>query len=128
MRKQAAVRQADILTVLKSSEAPMSAYQILSQLRSEEPDIAPPTVYRALAALTDQGRAHKLESLKAFVPCRCSHEKSLPVLAICGDCGLVDEHDGEELLPKLTAMVTATNFRPVRHVVEIHGQCENCAH
>lgn len=127
MRKQAAVRQADILTVLKSSEAPMSAYQILERLQNNEPDIAPPTVYRALAALTDQGRAHKLESLKAFVPCRCDHDKSLPVLAICEDCGLVDEHDGEVLLPKLSAMVAPSRFKPVRHVVEIHGQCASCA-
>lgn len=127
MRKQAAVRQSDILTVLRSSKAPMSAYQILEQLQSDEPDIAPPTVYRALAALTDQGRAHKLESLKAFVPCRCDHGKSLPVLAICGDCGLVDEHDGEALLPQLTAMVKSSHFKPVRHVVEIHGQCGNCS-
>ncbi|MBT8414091.1 MAG: transcriptional repressor, partial [Boseongicola sp.] len=85
MRKQAAVRQADILGVLKSSDAPLSAYQILEQLQESEPEIAPPTVYRALAALTEQGRAHKLESLKTFVPCRCDHNKSLPVLAICGD-------------------------------------------
>ena len=127
MRKQAAVRQADILTVLRSSKAPMSAYQILEHLQSTEADIAPPTVYRALAALTDQGRAHKLESLKAFVPCRCDHGKSLPVLAICGDCGLVDEHDGETLLPKLAAMVALNHFKPVRHVVEIHGQCGKCA-
>ncbi|NNL17893.1 MAG: transcriptional repressor [Boseongicola sp.] len=128
MRKQAAVRQADILGVLTSSEAPMTAYQILEQLQDDEPDIAPPTVYRALAALTDQGRAHKLESLKAFVPCRCDHGKSLPVLAICEDCGMVDEHDGGSLLPKIEAMVRPSRFKAARHVVEIHGQCKNCAH
>ncbi len=127
MRKQAAIRQADILGVLKSSDAPMTAYQILGQLQDGEPDIAPPTVYRALAALTDQGRAHKLESLKAFVPCRCDHSKSLPVLAICEDCGLVDEHDGGSLVSRLDAMVTPSGFSAARHVVEIHGQCGNCA-
>lgn len=127
MRKQASVRQADILNVLKLSEVPMSAYQILKQLQGDEPDIAPPTVYRALAALTEQGRAHKLESLKTFVPCRCDHGKSLPVLTICEDCGLVDEHDGKGLLPELTAVVAPSHFKPARHVVEIHGQCGNCA-
>ena len=55
MRKQAVIRQADILDVLQSSDAPMIAYQILERLQFDEPDIAPPTVYRALAALTDQG-------------------------------------------------------------------------
>jgi len=127
MRKQAAVRQADILDVLNSSDAPMTAYQILERLQGDEPDIAPPTVYRALAALTDQGRAHKLESLKAFVPCRCDHGKSLPVLAICEDCGLVDEHDGGALLLKLSALVAPSRFKAERHIVELHGQCGNCA-
>ena len=127
MRKQAAVRQADILEVLNSSDAPLTAYQILERLQGDEPDVAPPTVYRALAALTDQGRAHKLESLKAFVPCRCDHGTSLPVLAICDDCGLVDEHDGGALLSKLSSLVTPTGFKAERHIIEIHGQCEDCA-
>ena len=127
MRKQAAIRQADILDVLESSDAPMSAYQILERLQSDEPDIAPPTVYRALAALTDQGRAHKLESLKAFVPCRCDHGKSLSVLAICDECGLVDEHNGGALLHRLSALVTPSGFKADRHIIEIHGQCGDCA-
>lgn len=127
MRKRAAARQNDILTVLKSREKPMTAYQILEELQASEPDIAPPTVYRTLSALTDQGRAHKLESIKAFVPCRCDHSESVPVLAICGGCGSVDEHDGSDLLPKLTALVDTTDFRAARHIVEIHGQCRTCA-
>lgn len=126
MRKQAKIRQTDILNVLQSSTAPMSAYQILDALRSGEPDIAPPTVYRALAALTDQGRAHKLESLKAFVPCRCDHEKSQPVLAICDTCGQVEEHDGGGIISELSAIVAPSRFRPRRHIVEIHGVCKNC--
>lgn len=127
MRKQAATRQTEILEVLRSSDTPMTAYQVLETLQGDEPDIAPPTVYRALSALTEQGRAHRLESIKAFVPCRCDHAKSLPVLAICEDCGLVDEHDGGVLLPKLSAMVAQNNFKSERHIVEIHGRCESCA-
>ena len=127
MRKQAAVRQADILDVLHASAAPMTAYQILGKLQGADPDIAPPTVYRALAALTDQRRAHKLESLKAFVPCRCDHGKSLPVLAICEDCGSVDEHDGAALMPELSDLVAPSQFNVARHIVEIHGQCRACA-
>ncbi len=127
MRKQAAIRQADVLGVLRLSEAPMTAYQILGQLQKDEPDIAPPTVYRALTALTDQGRAHKLESLKAFVPCRCDHEKSLPVLTICDDCGLVEEHDGGSLMPKLASLIADSNFVPTQHIFELHGHCSTCA-
>ena len=106
----------------------MTAYQILEALRKDEPDIAPPTIYRALAALTDQGRAHRLESLKSFVPCRCDHGKSLPVLTICEDCELVEEHNGGALLKKLKAIVAPRRFKPQRLIVEIHGRCSSCAH
>lgn len=127
MRKQAADRQKDILCVLHGSKVPMTAYQILNALQEHEPDIAPTTVYRTLAALTEQGRAHRLESVKAFVPCRCAHEKSLPVLTICADCGLVEEHDGQTLLPKLASLVAVSKFKTKRHIVELHGKCGACA-
>lgn len=127
MRKRAEARQTDVLSVLKACDRPMTAYQILERLQVSEPDIAPPTVYRTLSALTDQGRAHRLESMKAFVPCRCNHVESVPVLAICEDCGSVDEHDGSGLLPKLTALTDQNAFRAERHIVEIHGLCGTCA-
>ena len=127
MRKQAAVRQSDVLGILHAQDKPMTAYAILDQMRRDEPDIAAPTVYRALAALTDQGRAHKLESIKAFVPCRCNHESAVPVLTICGDCGSVDEHDGTRLLTELSAIAAQSSFDATRHIVEIHGQCDGCS-
>lgn len=126
MRKQAAVRQSDVLEVLKDHEKPMTAYAILDQMKVAEPDLAAPTVYRALAALTDQGRAHKLESIKAFVPCRCNHEAAVPVLAICDDCGTVKEHDGTRLLQELTDIANKSTFHATRHIVEIHGRCVDC--
>jgi hypothetical protein len=38
----------------------------LGQLKSDGGGLAPPTVYRALSALTKQERAHRLESSNAF--------------------------------------------------------------
>lgn len=120
------MRQAEILDVLRSKEKPMTAYQVLEELQAVEPDIAPPTVYRALAALTDQGRAHRLESMKAFVPCRCEHTESLPVLTICEDCGTVEESDGTPLIPALRSLIEESAFRAKRHIIEIHGHCREC--
>lgn len=127
MRKQAAIRQSDVLSVLKEHDKPMTAYAILDKMKLSEPDLAAPTVYRALAALTGQGRAHKLESIKAFVPCRCNHDAAVPVLAICEDCGNVEEHDGTGLLSELAVISAQSAFNPTRHIVEIHGQCRSCS-
>lgn len=126
MRKQAAVRQSDVLDVLQEHQKPMTAYAILDRLKRDEPDLAAPTIYRALTALTDQGRAHKLESIKAFVPCRCDHAEAVPVLAVCEDCGTVEEHDGTQLLSELTAISARTAFNAKRHIVELHGLCQSC--
>ena len=127
MRKQASRRQSDILGVLQSCDRPMTAYQILQKLQGDEPDVAPPTVYRTLSALTDQGRVHRLESIKAFVPCRCNHAESIPVLAICDDCGSVEEHDGSGLMHSLNELVAPSAFQMQRHIVEVHGHCRTCA-
>ncbi|MEP4198020.1 MAG: Fur family transcriptional regulator [Aliishimia sp.] len=127
MRKRSDARQSDVLSVLKACDKPMTAYQILERLQVSEPDIAPPTVYRTLSALTEQGRAHRLESMKAFVPCRCNHVESVPVLAICEDCGLVEEHDGSGLLSTLTALTDQNAFKAQRHIVEVRGLCGTCA-
>lgn len=127
MRKQAATRQLDVLEVLHGTEKPMTAYDILNQMKLGEPDLAAPTVYRTLAALTEQGRAHKLESIKAFVPCRCEHKAAVPILAICGECGTVEEHDGTPLLPKLKTVTKQSKFNTARHIVELHGLCQSCS-
>ncbi|MGH1412765.1 MAG: Fur family transcriptional regulator [Pelagimonas sp.] len=111
---------------MKKHEKPMTAYAILDQMKRQEPSLAAPTVYRALAALTDQGGAYKLESLKAFVSCQCRHEASAPVLGICEDCGNVEEHDGAGLLSELSVLSAQPGFRASRHIVEIHGLCQGC--
>lgn len=126
MRKQAAVRQSDVLSVLSNNDKPMTAYAILDRMKLDEPDLAAPTIYRALAALTDQGRAHKLESIKSFVACRCEHHAAVPVLAICEGCGTVAEHDGAPLLPELSAISAQSKFTTTRHIVELHGLCDGC--
>lgn len=127
MRKQAAIRQSDVLGVLSDHDKPMTAYAILEKMKRDEPDLAAPTIYRALAALTDQGRAHRLESLKAFVPCRCDHEAAAPILAICEECGSVEEHDGTDLLSQLSVISSNSAFTASRHIFEIHGRCSDCA-
>ena len=127
MRKQSAQRQTEILAVLKGSEKPMTAYEILGELKQTETGLAPPTVYRALASLTEQGRAHRLESMNAFVSCRCSHAGHTPVLAICEDCGSVEERADRDVIDRITGLAEQSGFRARRHVVEVHGLCTNCA-
>ncbi|QIE46777.1 transcriptional repressor [Pseudohalocynthiibacter aestuariivivens] len=127
MRKQGKERQRDILKVLRDRGRPMSAYEVLDALKGKETKLAPPTIYRALSALTGTGAAHKLESMNAFVSCQCDHADHTPVLAICDDCGAVEEHADHAVTERLTQITAATGFDARRHVVEVHGLCGACA-
>ena len=126
MSKRGKQMQAEVLAVLRSHRAPMSAYEMLGCLRKENPRLAPPTIYRALAALTDRGSVHRLESLNAFVACQRDRHHHASILSICDDCGEVEENVSTELLKKLSGIVGKSGFAPMRHVMEIHGQCASC--
>ncbi len=47
----------------------ISAYDLLDLLREIEPQAKPPTVYRGLEFLMEQGFIHKIESTNSYVVC-----------------------------------------------------------
>ena len=118
--------QAEVLGVLRSHGVPISAYGVLGCLREKHPRLTPPTIYRALAALTERGTAHRVESLNAFVACRCDRHHHASILSICSDCGAVEENISADLLDRLSRIAGKSGFAPMRHVIEVHGQCGSC--
>ncbi len=118
--------QADVLAILRRNRKPLSAYGVLGELRQSNPKIAPPTIYRALAALTERGQVHRLESLNAFIACRCERHHHASVMSICDDCGIVEESIAPDLLRELSRVAERAGFAPMRHVIEIHGVCASC--
>lgn len=128
MSKRGEKMRTEVLAVLHDACGALSAYDVLSELRTVHPKIAPPTVYNALAALAKNGLVRRVESLKAYIACQCgggTHQAS--VLSICGDCGTVEERVAPHLLKYLTGFVEETGFAPKRHVVEVHGICSVCS-
>ena len=126
MRQQGRNMQADVLAVLRRRGTPMSAYEVLDQLRDGKPRLAPPTIYRALAALIERGRVHRLESLKAFVACRRERHGHVPIFSICRVCGTVEEAVSRHITNELSRIAGQSGFAPARHVIEVHGQCARC--
>ena len=118
--------QAEVLAVLHRRRGPLSAYDVLGELREANPKIAPPTIYRALAALTERGRVHRLESLNAFIACQCERHLHASILSICDDCGAVEESVAPDLLKALSSIIGKSGFAPMRHVIEVHGLCASC--
>ncbi|MEL7139335.1 MAG: Fur family transcriptional regulator [Pseudomonadota bacterium] len=127
MTKRGEEMRADVLAVLRRCRDPLSAYDVLRELRAAHPKIAPPTIYNALAALTKKGSVHRVESLKAYIACQCDSHQHASILSICDDCGAVEERVAPELLERLSGLLGESGFEPLRHVIEVHGICAACS-
>lgn len=126
MTKRSDMIRERLVTVLKRENKPLSAYDLLESLRPEFPKIAPPTVYRALAKLSDDGAVHRIESMNAFVACAHSAHVETSIMSICDACGAVEERVAPEIIHALSHTARESGFETKRHVVELHGQCADC--
>ena len=124
-----------VLRLVLASPAPLGAYALLDQLRAERPGAAPPTVYRALDFLLEQGLIHKVERLNAFIGCTgptehhgCGHGHAHPhQFLICSRCGATAELCDHRVAQALADAAKAAGFRAVRTTVEVEGLCAACA-
>ncbi len=119
--------QSLVLDVLEKSEAPMSAYNLLDQLR-DAGFRAPLQVYRALDKLVAQGRVHRLESLSAFVACQdpACIGHTATVFMICEKCGKVSERSDNGVARELHEMAKTDGFTVNKTNIELRGDCGKC--
>jgi Fur family zinc uptake transcriptional regulator len=117
-----------VLGLILDREAPTGAYDLLDQLRTTRHGAAPPTVYRALEFLLEQGLIHKLERLSAFVGCIADedHDHAAQFL-ICRTCGRVTELEDHELAHALEHAAKRLGFTLGKATIEAEGQCASCA-
>jgi len=121
--------QSLVLSVLQSSNQPLSAYTILDRLRDDGLK-APLQIYRALEKLLDAGRVHRLESMNAFVV--CCHSKHgqihprITAFEICEDCGKVNEFHDTTIEDALAKHAKGSGFKIRSTTIEVHGLCAAC--
>jgi Fur family zinc uptake transcriptional regulator len=115
-----------IFTALRESARPVSAYEIIDQLR-DRATLAPQTVYRALDRLIASGSAHRLESLNAFVACCQSGHQGAAVFAICENCGTVTEFAEPRAVDALAAWAKKSKYTVRAMTLELRGRCAACS-
>lgn len=115
-----------VLELLCASDKPLSAYELLDRMRGAVRNPAPPTVYRALDFLLEQGLVHKLESLHAYIGCTHPDHPHASQFLICDDCGEVTEVEDPSVAKSLKSAGRAVGFRTKRPVVEVLGTCAQC--
>ena len=116
-----------VYEALKKAGEPVSAYHLLMELR-DQGVTAPPTVYRALKRLTEEGRVHRIESLNAYVVCAtgCAQPRGAG-FAICDDCGSVTEFPCSDIERSVETWASEMAFTVGKVMLELHGRCADCS-
>jgi len=112
------------LEILLEAHAALGAYDVLARLDADGFGAKPPVAYRALSFLVDQGFAHRIERLNAFVACTHPDTSHNPAFMICRSCGTVAEalaSDGGLGRPAKIA-----GFQIEQTVIEAEGLCPTC--
>ncbi len=121
-----ALRRA-VLSLILRSPAPLTAYQLLDQLKATRQSAVPPTIYRALDFLLANRLIHRIERLNAFIPCaEADHAHADAQFLICSICGTVTEMDDHGVSAALAGAAAAQGFVPGRAMVELEGICAAC--
>jgi len=109
-----------VLELLKAKKKPLSAYDLLDQLKQPHKKLAPTTIYRSLKKLLNEGLVHKIAGKNTYIACKHvqknatatkpkqtnPHLAHFPLIAYCEKCGNVDEGDVPGSLNTLPAHET----------------------
>jgi Fur family zinc uptake transcriptional regulator len=115
-----------VLNVLANTSKIMSAYEILKELQPHGVN-APLTVYRALDALQNQGKVHRIESLNGFIACSSCHvEPHAFCFILCTNCGASEEIADPRINQVISEWCENLEFSLSKQTIEVTGVCSKC--
>ncbi|KFF49193.1 MULTISPECIES: transcriptional repressor [Salinicola] len=115
-----------VLELISATPGGLKAYDLLDRLSDEHAAARPPTVYRALDFLIEQGLVHRIESLNAYIACPCPEHVHRFQLLICRHCGRVEELHQEAVGEILASTARERGFTIQRQTIELLGTCDAC--
>lgn len=115
-----------VLEIIAAAKKPITAYEILDALAAKIKSPKPPTVYRALEALSEHGFVHRIESLNAYLACHENHRHQGSQYMICDNCGSVSEIHLCSIPEALLKQAAEKSFKTAYWNVELHGLCSAC--
>jgi Fur family zinc uptake transcriptional regulator len=115
-----------VLALVWRGHEPVGAYAILEALRRSHSGAAPPTVYRALDFLIEQGLIHRIESLNAYVGCSRPDRQHVSQFLICGKCGATAELDDPAIAASVVRRADQLGFAVEQQTIEVRGFCPRC--
>jgi Fur family zinc uptake transcriptional regulator len=119
-------QRARALEILLESHRALGAYELLDRFRAEGLGAQPPVAYRALEFLVENGFAHRIEKLNAYVACARPGEGHAPAFMICRRCRRVAEAAEAPGAGPLDLAADRVGFAVERTMVEAEGLCLAC--
>ncbi|TBU96569.1 zinc uptake transcriptional repressor Zur [Stutzerimonas kirkiae] len=116
-----------VLELVWDSHKPLGAYDILAVLSEQDGRrAAPPTVYRALDFLQENGLVHRIASLNAFIGCSHPEHPHQGQFLICRHCHTAIELEQPVIAETIVAAAQAVGFSVEGQTVEVVGLCTSC--
>lgn len=115
-----------VLELVWESHKPAKAYDILRKLAKDKSALMPPTVYRALDFLLQNGLVHKINTLNAFVGCSHPGRHKHCYFLICTHCDEVTECCTIQLDKAIGYSAKDNLFKAESASLEILGACKSC--
>lgn len=117
-----------VLELIWQNHKPLGAYTLMDMLATASTRrVAPPTVYRALDFLLEQGLVHRINGLNAFIGCPSPEKKHQSHFLICRLCNLAVELDNTRLANDIQISAEEAGFSVESHSLEVMGICPSCA-
>ncbi|KAF1070118.1 MAG: Zinc uptake regulation protein [Pseudomonas citronellolis] len=117
-----------VLELVWQSHKPLGAYDILAVLsEADGRRAAPPTVYRALDFLLENGLVHRIASLNAFVGCSNPEHAHEGQFLICRECHTAIELEQPAISEAIVQGAKGVGFQVQSQTVEVVGLCAGCA-
>ena len=114
-----------ILEMIWQSHQPVGAYELLDLLQ-QEVKAAPPTVYRTLDFLLENGLIHRLASRASYFGCSHPGKKHSGQVLICESCNVLAELDEQNISHEIDTTAEILGFKVNQKMVEISGLCPQC--
>jgi Fur family zinc uptake transcriptional regulator len=115
-----------VLKLIWQSHKPLGAYDILPALADAGFNSAPPTVYRALDFLQEQGLVHRIASLNAFMGCNHPENHCHNSFLICRQCHSAVELESPAISKAVKKTASEIGFAVESETIEIAGICPAC--
>ena len=116
----------EVFEILAGQDGAIGAYDLLDKLKGAVPNAKPPTIYRALDFLQEQGFVHKISSSNSYVLCSLFDHHHPVQMLICERCGSVQEIQSDGVYDALRKQAQSHGFTVASQTIEAHGLCHHC--